>query len=70
MSILCSFHEMLFTPLFCLTIFFFTNIFSSFLDLNELFPVIGSNETLLCQANEKIVWWTKDSTNITIDDKR
>jgi hypothetical protein len=36
-----------------------------------VFAIIGSAETLTCQANEKTVWWTKDNKNLTkTDDKR
>jgi hypothetical protein len=58
-------------------LFFLTNssrliekIEISYLGPSEVFAVIGANETLLCQANEKTVWWTKDDKNITLNDKR
>lgn len=37
---------------------------------NEQFAVIGSNHILICQANEQIVFWSKDNKNITNTDKR
>ncbi|CRK98538.1 CLUMA_CG011889, isoform A [Clunio marinus] len=37
---------------------------------SEVFAIIGTNETLVCQANEPVVWWSKDGTNITKTDIR
>lgn len=37
---------------------------------SEVFAIIGTNETLACQANEPLVWWSRDGKNITKTDKR
>lgn len=37
---------------------------------SEVFAIVGTNESLACQANEQLIWWSKDGKNITKTDKR
>lgn len=52
-------------------LYFHLKLFSLFLTgPSEVFAIIGQNETLACQANEPVVWWSKDNQNLTKTDKR
>jgi hypothetical protein len=42
----------------------------NFADPNGVFAIIGTSETLICQANEQLMWWSKDNKNITKTDTR
>lgn len=52
------------------SLFSYQTFFAFLTGPSEVFAIIGLNETLGCQANEPVIWWSKDNQNITKTDKR
>lgn len=52
------------------SLFSYQTFLAFFTGPSEVFAIVGLNETLGCQANEPIVWWSKDNHNLTKTDKR